>query len=114
MLDSDYFKLVTLGLMVWCSGYAWILSRPAVQKRYVPDWTAATVVGGFVWVDMAMAALAARGHLSWETIAALFILEAAAGIPIVVWQYLQYRERVRLRARYNGGGAQHAGSDSTH
>lgn len=113
MLTSDYFWLVALGLLVWCAGYAWFLNLPQIQKRYVPDWTAATVAGGFAWVDLAMAALAARGYFGWEDIGALFILEVAAGIPIVIWQYIQYRGRKRLRAQYNGnGGGTHERKDS--
>lgn len=105
MLSLDSFWIVVMVLAAAASGYAYLLSRPAIQRRYVPDWTIATVIGGFLLVDLAMAALAARGLFSWDSVVALVILEIAAGIPVAVWQGKQYLDRreERERAKRNGG-----------
>lgn len=108
-MDSDAYWLTWSGLLLWCAGYAWILSRPRVQEWHVPDWTPLTVVLGFVWVDMGMAVLAWRGLIPWPAVGMLAGLEVAAGLPILVWQGRQTWERRRRRLKRNGNGGAHVG-----
>ena len=92
--------LVYLGLFAWCRFYAAVLSLEAVREWYIPDWTWLMVVGGFVWVGLAMWAIEA-----W--VMPLTVMHYAgccvtAGAPIIMWQLEQHRmrdERARLRAR---------------
>lgn len=91
--------LASYAALFFASGlYAvWLES---IKHLYEPDWTWATVVGGNSLIIITLLVQVALGVVTspWAAVAALFIDNAVAGTPIIVWQVWGLTVRFRQLA----------------
>jgi hypothetical protein len=93
--------VLLVGLAIWCSLYALILHwiRPWYNRHNL---TALTVILGNLWIIAAMFIAAAIGIIPPRAAVLLFLFNAAAGTPILIWQFWDYSIRKNKSIVRNG------------
>lgn len=87
---------VCLGTALISAAFARILNIPAVYRWYHPDNTWITVaIGDGIIIGGALLVLWVRGILPGMAVLCYYAVLFAAGVPIIIWQEGQRRERRR-------------------
>lgn len=108
MDSNEAIIVVYAALFLAICLYAVVLDH--IHDRYVPDYVWLTVVIG---EGMIMLAYAALELLSVNfTFFLIFLGQAVAGTPIVVWQLIQHGRRAGGRANNGGEDESHAAKDT--
>jgi hypothetical protein len=84
-----------------CGFYALVLHK--LDHRYEPNGTIFTVIGGNSLIICGLYGMEQSGALAPGTVAVVTAANVAAGIPIAIWQLIQY---VARKAR-NGHHEEH-------
>lgn len=101
-----------LGMFVWCSGYAYLLSRPPVRTWYHEhNATALTVVIGNTFIVAGMFIAALVELIPLEAALLHLALEIAAGLPILLWQGADRIRQYTQRRSHRGRQVQPAAKD---
>jgi hypothetical protein len=79
-------------LFLWCSLFAFVLSRKPVYNWYHPDWTWVMVVLGTGFINLAQLAIINSG--TPMTFGLMVTTDLAAGIPIITWQVIEWVGRI--------------------
>lgn len=106
---------ILITLFLWCVLYAFLLDR--LHGRYTADFLIVTVIVGCSAILEAMAVISSFGFFPWAAIEFLAYCDAAAGIPIAIWQAVQFtrnhaarREIARRKERHAHGAIRQRGT----
>lgn len=100
---------VLIGLFVWCALYARVLALPAIHGWYAKNnKTWVVVVVGWIWILIALGVLVVLDVFDGRDLGIVILCCAAAGAPIIIWQYLQDS---RHRAIYDATQRRKRGTD---
>ena len=90
---------IAIGLVVVSSLYAAVLNIRAVREWYTPDRTWITVVIGDGLIIAALLCLVPSGVLSMAQWWIVLVYTFAAGVPIIIWQFIRAMQRKHRAAQ---------------